>query len=53
MVAKELQVFSGGRLRTGVYHAGREDKHKEKLHDEWRRGHVKIVCATIGEYDID
>ncbi|KAF8633080.1 hypothetical protein AX15_001528 [Amanita polypyramis BW_CC] len=47
MVAKELQEFSNGRLRTGVYHAGRDDVHKEKLHDEWRKGNVKIVCATI------
>ncbi|KAF7310790.1 ATP-dependent DNA helicase [Mycena chlorophos] len=38
---------SGGKIKTGVYHAERRDEEKERLHLQWRRGDVKVVCATI------
>jgi hypothetical protein len=47
-VAKELQTMSMGKIRAGVYHADMPDAHKENLHIEWRRGNIKVVCATIG-----
>jgi ATP-dependent DNA helicase Q1 len=31
-----------------VYHAEINDKHKEELHERWRSGEVKVMCATIG-----
>ena len=40
---------SGGKIRTGVYHADVNDGEKERLHRLWREGKVKVVCATIGE----
>ncbi|KAF8631113.1 hypothetical protein AX17_005158 [Amanita inopinata Kibby_2008] len=46
-VARELQSVTNGRIRTGVYHAGRSDVEKEMLHSDWRQGLVKVVCATI------
>jgi ATP-dependent DNA helicase Q1 len=45
-----LEKCSGGKILTGVYHADRSDKDKEKLHKQWRQGVVKVVCATIGKW---
>ncbi|KAF9027266.1 P-loop containing nucleoside triphosphate hydrolase protein [Rhodocollybia butyracea] len=44
-VAAELATR--GKIRTGVYHADRSDREKDKLHRDWHRGDVKVVCATI------
>ncbi|KAI0052062.1 ATP-dependent DNA helicase [Auriscalpium vulgare] len=46
-VAKDIQVRSEGKIRTGVYHSGIPDPVKEKLHEDWRSGAIKVVCATI------
>ncbi|GLB39373.1 putative ATP-dependent DNA helicase [Lyophyllum shimeji] len=46
-VAESLQKLSGNKIKTGVYHADRHDRQKEDLHIAWRRGTVKVVCATI------
>lgn len=43
-------TLSGGKIKTGVYHADRHDREKEGLHVAWREGTIKVVCATIGEY---
>lgn len=48
MVAKELQIVSMGKIKTGVYHAGITHYQKENLYKEWRSGKIKVVCATIG-----
>lgn len=47
-VAAGIQEVSGGKIRTGVYHADIGDAAKETLHKKWRKGEVKVVCATIG-----
>ncbi|CAG8521528.1 9572_t:CDS:2 [Acaulospora colombiana] len=47
-VAAGLQDVSKGKIRTGVYHADIGDAEKERLHKKWRKGEVKVVCATIG-----
>ncbi|KAF5390798.1 hypothetical protein D9757_004557 [Collybiopsis confluens] len=47
-VAEELSKRGG--IRTGVYHSDRPDGEKEKLHKDWQKGVVKVVCATIGWY---
>ncbi|EJD05581.1 ATP-dependent DNA helicase [Fomitiporia mediterranea MF3/22] len=46
-VAEGLSKESGGKIRTGVYHADIHDRDKANLHERWRRGEVKVVCATI------
>ncbi|KAL5498565.1 hypothetical protein ACEPAH_1919 [Sanghuangporus vaninii] len=46
-VAQGLAEESGGKIRTGVYHADVHDRTKAELHERWRRGDVKVVCATI------
>ncbi|KLO09213.1 ATP-dependent DNA helicase [Schizopora paradoxa] len=46
-VAQGLSKASGGKIRTGVYHADVGDGAKESLHKRWRNGEVKVVCATI------
>ncbi|KAL5514242.1 hypothetical protein ACEPAG_2330 [Sanghuangporus baumii] len=46
-VAQGLAEESGGKIRTGVYHADVHDRTKSELHERWRRGDVKVVCATI------
>jgi len=48
-VAEQLKVLSGGRIKTGVYHADIAPKKKESLHEAWREGKIKVVCATIGD----
>ena len=40
--------MSEGRIKTGVYHAEIKDRDKEELHERWRSGEVKVMCATIG-----
>ena len=47
-VAAGLTESSNGKIRTGVYHAEVADGKKEELHQRWRKGEVKVVCATIG-----
>jgi len=47
-VAEDLLRLSNGKIRTGVYHADRHDREKEGLHIAWRKGTIKVVCATIG-----
>ncbi|CCL98046.1 uncharacterized protein FIBRA_00040 [Fibroporia radiculosa] len=39
--------LSERRIKTGVYHADIGDSQKETLHQRWRQGLVKVVCATI------
>ncbi|KAJ6519666.1 ATP-dependent DNA helicase [Mycena sanguinolenta] len=46
-VADGLQQESGGKIKTGVYHAERKDNDKELLHRQWRKGTIQVVCATI------
>ncbi|CAK5264893.1 unnamed protein product [Mycena citricolor] len=46
-VAEGLKAESGGKIKTGVYHAERGDQEKETLHRRWRKGDVQVVCATI------
>ena len=48
-VAEGLRKCSHGKILTGVYHADRHDREKEGLHVAWRKGSVKVVCATIGK----
>jgi ATP-dependent DNA helicase Q1 len=48
-VAEELHSYSRGQIKTGVYHADVPDSQKESLHVRWRKGEIKVVCATIGE----
>jgi ATP-dependent DNA helicase Q1 len=48
-VAEDLQTLSNGKIKTGVYHADRHDREKEGLHVAWRKGSIKVVCATIGK----
>lgn len=48
-VATGIMETSEGKIRTGVYHSEVGDKEKEGLHKRWRRGDVKVVCATIGK----
>jgi ATP-dependent DNA helicase Q1 len=40
--------MSKGRIKTGIYHAEIRDKRKDELHEKWRLGEVKVMCATIG-----
>jgi len=47
-VAQELRELSDGKIRTGVYHADRQGNEKNSLHQAWRQGEIKVVCATIG-----
>ncbi|KAJ7932543.1 ATP-dependent DNA helicase [Mycena leptocephala] len=46
-VAEGLLEQSGGKIKTGVYHAERKDNDKELLHRQWRKGTIQVVCATI------
>ncbi|KAJ7706323.1 P-loop containing nucleoside triphosphate hydrolase protein [Mycena rosella] len=46
-VAEGLFEKSGGKIKTGVYHAERKDNDKETLHRQWRKGTIQVVCATI------
>ncbi|KAF9031692.1 ATP-dependent DNA helicase [Hymenopellis radicata] len=46
-VAEELQKISNGKIRTGFYHADKKDGEKDKLHTDWHKGTIKVVCATI------
>jgi ATP-dependent DNA helicase Q1 len=46
-VAKGLGEASEGRIRAGTYHAGMEDSVKQRIHESWRKGRIKVVCATI------
>ena len=48
-VAEAIMSESNGRIKTGVYHADVPDGRKMKLHEDWRKGEIKVVCATIGE----
>ncbi|KZT54726.1 ATP-dependent DNA helicase [Calocera cornea HHB12733] len=46
-VADGIREASGGKIKTGVYHADVEDEVKEGIHRKWRNGQVQVVCATI------
>ncbi|KAF8880470.1 P-loop containing nucleoside triphosphate hydrolase protein [Gymnopilus junonius] len=46
-VAEKLREISNGRIKTGVYNASVAESEKMKLHVAWRRGTIKVVCATI------
>ncbi|KIY50338.1 ATP-dependent DNA helicase [Fistulina hepatica ATCC 64428] len=46
-VARGLERLSGGKIKTGVYHADCHDTEKNHLHHAWRHGTIKVVCATI------
>lgn len=46
-VAENLQGWSSGRIKTGVYHSEIPDAQKELIHKRWREGTVQVVCATI------
>ncbi|KAK4686598.1 hypothetical protein P7C73_g3531, partial [Tremellales sp. Uapishka_1] len=46
-VADALRERSNGAIKTGVYHAGIEDYDKEKIHVNWRKGTINVICATI------
>ncbi|TRM62263.1 P-loop containing nucleoside triphosphate hydrolase protein [Schizophyllum amplum] len=46
-VAEGVRARSGGKIKTGVYHADKSDNEKEDLHIQWREGRVQVVCATI------
>ncbi|KAF8588200.1 ATP-dependent DNA helicase [Ramaria rubella] len=46
-VAAGIAETSGGKIKTGIYHADVGDKDKESLHKRWRQGHIQVVCATI------
>ncbi|KAK0468201.1 P-loop containing nucleoside triphosphate hydrolase protein [Desarmillaria tabescens] len=47
IVAQRLYEQSEGKILTGVYHAEKKDGEKEDLHVKWRKGNIKVVCATI------
>jgi hypothetical protein len=51
-VAEGLLEQSGGKIKTGVYHAERKDNDKELLHRQWRKGTIQVVCATIGNISL-
>ncbi|KAI0336584.1 ATP-dependent DNA helicase [Cubamyces sp. BRFM 1775] len=46
-VAEALHEESERKILTGVYHADVPDTKKENLHKDWRKGKIKVVCATI------
>ncbi|KAI0259713.1 P-loop containing nucleoside triphosphate hydrolase protein [Gloeopeniophorella convolvens] len=46
-VAEELHNVSQAQIKTGVYHAEVSEGAKEELHEAWRKGTIKVVCATI------
>ncbi|CDO71133.1 hypothetical protein BN946_scf184845.g3 [Trametes cinnabarina] len=46
-VANDLYEKSDRKILTGVYHADIRDNVKQRLHEQWRNGKVKVVCATI------
>jgi ATP-dependent DNA helicase Q1 len=48
-VAEGLKERSRGKIKTGIYHADIEAAKKQTLHEKWRAGSVKVVCATIGK----
>ncbi|KIY65535.1 ATP-dependent DNA helicase [Cylindrobasidium torrendii FP15055 ss-10] len=43
-LARDLQAAG---IRTGFYHADKKDGEKEHLHEQWHRGEIQVVCATI------
>ncbi|KAI0687700.1 P-loop containing nucleoside triphosphate hydrolase protein [Cytidiella melzeri] len=47
MVAIAVLKESDNRIKTGVYHAGVAHDTKFRLHEQWRKGDVQVVCATI------
>lgn len=52
-MAEAVRQESGGKIKTGVYHADVHDKQKMNLHEDWRRGKIKVVCATIGNVKLN
>ncbi|KAF9062843.1 P-loop containing nucleoside triphosphate hydrolase protein [Rhodocollybia butyracea] len=47
------QLFVRGKISTGVYHADRTNREKDKLLRDWHKGDVKVVCATTFGLGID
>ncbi|TFK18951.1 ATP-dependent DNA helicase [Coprinopsis marcescibilis] len=45
--AMAVAEHSGNKILTGVYHADVPDAAKLRLHEDWRAGKIKVVCATI------
>ncbi|KAI0073245.1 ATP-dependent DNA helicase [Panus rudis PR-1116 ss-1] len=46
-VSEGLKRESKGRIKSAEYNASLSEEHKFKIHDDWREGRVKVVCATI------
>ncbi len=46
--AKRVFETSNGVIMTGIYHANKFITAKEYLHLQWKRGAIKVVCATTG-----
>lgn len=49
-MAAGIAEASGGKIKTGIYHADVCDIDKESLHKRWRQGKIEVVCATIGKH---
>ncbi|KAG5651808.1 hypothetical protein H0H81_007331 [Sphagnurus paluster] len=48
-VAKGLEEYSKNKIKAGIYHADRSESQKEEVHNAWRDGEMKVVCATVGK----
>ncbi|KAI8807373.1 P-loop containing nucleoside triphosphate hydrolase protein [Cladochytrium replicatum] len=46
-VADGIAKESKGKIKVGVYHADLDGKTRERVHRDWRRGAIHVVCATI------
>lgn len=46
-VAEGLAQRSRQKIKTGSYHSNIGAAEKQMLHENWRKGSVKVVCATI------
>lgn len=47
VMAEALEAVSGGSIKTRAYHAGLDDREKERTHKSWNSGKVQVICATI------
>ncbi|KAF9969477.1 hypothetical protein BGZ73_008151 [Actinomortierella ambigua] len=45
--ADGVHAASNGMITTSAYHADVGEQEKEFIHEQWRAGSVRIVCATI------
>lgn len=46
-MAKGLEEYSKNKIKAGIYHADRSESQKEEVHNAWRDGEMKVVCATV------